>query len=256
MARFRAFLTDSESEAEETTQDATTATHPPEKTADVSMDDSEDAGSESESSQPSPKHRKRTGKALVHPKDERGYRAFRTRRSESPADVSPSEQDSEADSEDDGSPPPNQPQADPSLIPRAQQLGVEPQRMHVMQASLFGLGDGVEGVPTRHKAFALSSSLSLSRKHSRDSEGEGLREDSQQVRVCLGLLYTFSPYCISVRLSLTTSNPSHTVPQENTPELTSQIRRSMAARAPLSMPAWPLAVPLGLGGDRVERLCI
>ena len=190
MARFRAFLTDSESEAEETTQNATTATHPPEKPTDVSMseDDSEEAGSESESSQPSPKHRKRTGKALVHPKDERGYRASKTRRLESPLDVSTSEEESVSDSEDDESPPPNQPQADPSLISRAQQLGVEPQRMHVMQASLFGLGDGVEGVPTRHKALVLSTSLSLSRKHSRDSDGEGLRQDSQQVRVCLGLI--------------------------------------------------------------------
>ena len=102
MARFRAFLTDSESEAEESTQNAATATHPPEKPADVSMaeDDSEEAGSESESSQPSPKHRKRTGKALVHPKDERGYRVSKTRRSESPSDVSRSEEESVSDSED------------------------------------------------------------------------------------------------------------------------------------------------------------
>lgn len=187
MARFRAFLTDSESEAEETTQNAT---QPPAKPTDVSMtdDDSEEAGSgsESESSQPSPKHRKRAGKGLVRLADERGYRASKSRRSESPTDGSTSEEESEADSEDDESPPPNQPQVDPSLIPRAQQLGVEPQRMHVMQASLFRLEDGVEGVPARHRGLALSSSLSLSRKHSRDSDGEGLRPDSQQVSVRLG----------------------------------------------------------------------
>jgi nuclear pore complex protein Nup98-Nup96 len=258
MARFRAFLTDSESEAEETTQNATTATHPSEKPADITMveDDSAEAGSESESSPPPPEHRKRTGKALVQPKDGRGYRAFKARRSQSPTNVLTSEEESVSDSEDDESPPPNQSQADPSLIPRAQQLGVEPQRMHVMQASLFGPGDGVEGVPTRHKALALSSSLSLSRKHSRDSDGEGLRQDSQQVRVCFGLLRNFSPCCISGHLSLTISNLSHTVPQENTPELTSPIRQSMAARVPLSTLVRPLAVPLGWGGDRVERLCI
>ena len=185
MARFRAFLTDSESEAEETTQNATT-TQPPAKPVDVSMseDDSEEggSGSESESSQPSHKDRKRAGKALVRRVDEKGYRASKSRRSESPTDGSSSEE-SEADSEDDESPPPNQPQVDPSLIPRAQQLGVEPQRMHVMQASLFRPEDGVEGVPIRHKGLALSSSLSLSRKHSRDSDGEGLRQDSQQVSV-------------------------------------------------------------------------
>jgi len=195
MARFRAFLTDSESDAEETTQNATTTARPPGGLADVSMaeDDSEEAGSGSELSQPSPEHRKRSGKALVHLKDERGYRASKTRRSESPADVSASEEESVSDSEDDESPPPDQPQADPSLIPRAQQLGVEPQRMHVMQASLFGLGDGVEGAPTRHKGLALSTSLSLSRKHSRDSDGEGLRQDSQQV--CMS---RFAVQCLTV----------------------------------------------------------
>ena len=186
MARFRAFLTDSESEAEETTQNATTATHPPAKPADASMteDDSDgaDSGSESESSHPSPKHKKWKGKALVHLKDEKGYRAPRSRRSETPTDASTSDEESEAVSEDNESPQ-NQHQMDPSLIPRAQQLGVEPQRMHVMQASLFRTEDDAEGVPTRHRGLALSSSLSLTRKHSRDSDGEGLREDSQQVRV-------------------------------------------------------------------------
>jgi nuclear pore complex protein Nup98-Nup96 len=186
MARFRAFLTDSESEAEETTQNATTATRPPARPTDVNMteDDSEeeDSGSESGSNRPSPKPKKRTRKVLV----DKGYRAPRPRRSESSGDASSSEEESEADSQDDESPPPNQPQMDPSLIPRAQQLGVEPQRMHVMQASLFRPEDDAEGVPARRKALALSSSLSLTRKHSRDSDGEGLRQDSQQVSVYLG----------------------------------------------------------------------
>jgi len=188
MARFRAFLTDSESEAEETAQNATTATQSPVKATDVSMteDDSEaDSGSESEPGQPSPERQKRTGKGLLRLEDEKGYRASRSRRSESPTDASTSEEESASDSENEGSPPPNQPRVDPSLIPRAQQLGVEPQRMHVMQASLFRPEDGAEGVPTRHKALVLSSSLSLARKHSRDSDGEGLRQDSQQASVHL-----------------------------------------------------------------------
>lgn len=208
MARFRALLTDSESEAEETTQNATTATHPPAKPADVSMteDDSEeaDSGEESESSQPSLKRKKWTGKALVRLKDEKGYRAPRSRRSETPTDASTSDEESQTDSEDNESPPHNQPQVDPSLIPRAQQLGVEPQRMHVMQASLFRTEDDVEGVPTRHRALALSSSLSLTRKHSRDSDGEGLRGDSQQVSVCPGRPNRFSPLGISAHPSPTT----------------------------------------------------
>lgn len=197
MARFRAFLTDSESEAEETTQNATAATHPPTKPADVNMpgDDSEetDSGSESESSQPSPEHRHRSGKALVRTRDEKGYRVSKTRRSESPTDASSPEEESEGDSEDNESPPHNQLQVDPSLIPRAQQLGMEPQRMHVMQASLFRAEDDVEGAPIRHKALALSSSLSLARKHSRDSDGEGLRQDSQPVRHTSVRPHNFSP---------------------------------------------------------------
>lgn len=190
MARFRAFLTDSESEAEETTQNATAIAYPPAKPVDVNMTDDDpdeaDTESESESSQPSRKHGGRAGNALARLKDEKNYLSSKPRRSESPTDVSTSEEESEADSDDNESPPPNQPQVDPSLIPRAQQLGMEPQRMHVMQASLFRTEDGVDGVPTRHKALALSSSLSLARKHSRDSDGEGLRQDSQQVSVRLG----------------------------------------------------------------------
>lgn len=190
MARFRAFLTDSESEAEETTQNATAATQPPAKQADVNMggdDSGAGSGSGSESG-PLPKHRKRTGKAPAQPKDGKPYRSSKARHS----DASSSEEEAETGSEDDGSPPPNQSQADPSLIPRAHQLGVDPQRMHVMQASLFRPGDGVEGVPTHHKALVLASGMSLSRKHSRDSDGEGLRQDSQPVRRYHGCQCNFS----------------------------------------------------------------
>ena len=190
MARFRAFLTDSETEEDETVENATTATQPPVKPGDVSMtkDDPEETGSESESDpdKPSPKHRKRTGKGLVLRKDQKSYRGSRTRLSKSSTDASASEQEPEAPSEDGESPPPNQDQVDNSIIPRAQQLGVEPQRMHVMQASLFRTEGGVEGALTRHKAPVPVYSLSLSRKHSRDSDGEGLRQGSQQVSSCLG----------------------------------------------------------------------
>src|ERR1700679_3180894 len=133
MARFRAFLTDSESEGDENTQNATTATQPPVKSVDVNITEDDPEGTDSEpesgSDNPSPKHRKRTGKALVLRKDEKTYRGPKPRFSESPAHSSASEEETETDSEDDESPPPNQPQADHSIIPRAQQLGVEPQRM-------------------------------------------------------------------------------------------------------------------------------
>ena len=184
MARFRAFLTDSESETEQAAQNATAATQPPAKQADVNMggDDSEAGSGSGSESGPLPKHRKRTAKAPAQPKDGKPYRSSKARHSEFPSDVSSSEDEAETGSEDDGSPPPNQSQVDPSLIPRAHQLGVDPQRMHVMQASLFRPGDVVEGVPTHHKALVLASGMSLSRKHSRDSDGEGLRQVSQPVR--------------------------------------------------------------------------
>ena len=187
MARFRAILTDSESEAEATNQNATAAAHLPAEPAHASKSqgDKIDSGSESESSQPSPKHQKHTGKTQVRHVEESNRRRSKSRRSKSSTEGSTSEEGSETDS-DDGSPPPNQPQRDPSLIPRAQQLGVEPQRMHVMQASLFRPEDDAGGVSTRRRLQAMASSLSLSRKHSRDSDGEGLRQDSQQVNPYLG----------------------------------------------------------------------
>jgi nuclear pore complex protein Nup98-Nup96 len=190
MARFRAFLTDSESEAEENNQNSLIVTHPLPQPGDDS--DGTGSGSESESGPP-PKHLKL---APVRRKDENNYRGSKTRRSESSTDRSTS---GEEDSEDDEILPPNQPQVDTSLIPRAQQLGVDPQRMHVMQASLFRTEDGVEGVSARNHP-----SLSLSRKHSRDSDGEGLRQDSQQVSVCPGSPINLTLWPISAHLSLTT----------------------------------------------------
>lgn len=75
--------------------------------------------------------------------------------------------------------------ADPTILPWAREIGVAPQRMHVMQSTLFrqpeeaaalrdvALGPGHRRIPE------------LSRKHSRDSEGDGFRADSRPV--CLFL---------------------------------------------------------------------
>lgn len=67
---------------------------------------------------------------------------------------------------------------------------------------------------------------------------------------------TISYNGVSVHLSLMTWNPSRTVPQGNTPELTSQIQPSTAARASLSTLVWPLVVPSGSDGDRAVHWCI
>ena len=91
-------------------------------------------------------------------------------------------------------PPPRQ-RGDPTLIPRAQQLGVDAQKMHVMQTSLFRMPEEAAAMKaisfskpaslptTTAKRLALRPHM-LNRKHSRDSEGDGMRLDSREVSAC------------------------------------------------------------------------
>jgi nuclear pore complex protein Nup98-Nup96 len=69
-------------------------------------------------------------------------------------------------------------------IPWAQQVGVDPQRMHVMQASLFRVPEEAEAMRAANKpkrsAWVLPQSLN--RKHSRGSDGGGLRAEPREVR--------------------------------------------------------------------------
>ncbi|EJF57390.1 hypothetical protein DICSQDRAFT_157411 [Dichomitus squalens LYAD-421 SS1] len=75
-------------------------------------------------------------------------------------------------------------QGDPTIIPWAREIGVDPQKMHVMQTSLFRMPEeervlkALNEPQPRRKLLQLKSALT--RKHSRDSEGEGLRADSRQ----------------------------------------------------------------------------
>ncbi|KAI0764576.1 nuclear protein 96-domain-containing protein [Trametes elegans] len=75
------------------------------------------------------------------------------------------------------------PAGDPTIIPWAREIGVDPQKMHVMQTSLFRMPEEEKALkalnqPQPRKRLLLTSNLS--RKHSRDSEGEGMRADSRQ----------------------------------------------------------------------------
>lgn len=77
------------------------------------------------------------------------------------------------------------PPGDTTIIPWAREIGVDPQKMHVMQTSLFRMPEEERALkalnqPQSRKRLLLPSTLS--RKHSRDSEGEGYRADSRQVR--------------------------------------------------------------------------
>ncbi|KAI0739083.1 nuclear protein 96-domain-containing protein [Daedaleopsis nitida] len=75
------------------------------------------------------------------------------------------------------------PRGDPTIIPWAREIGVDPQKMHVMQTSLFRMPEEERALkalnqPQSRRKLLLTSSLN--RKHSRDSEGDGLRADSRQ----------------------------------------------------------------------------
>jgi nuclear pore complex protein Nup98-Nup96 len=191
MTRFRAYTTDSEDEDDGPLNIPTV--HEPVQSPNGVHQEDENMSSDSETSDSdmletelliSPVKQKKPQKAaLVQGEDGDYYHAYETGRQETPTDVSTS--DSESESEDEVSPQPiNRSRKDTSIIPWAQHVGVEPQRMHVMQTSLFRMPEEATmlqqpNLPSRFQA--LPSNFNLNRKHSRDSDGEGLRLDLQQV---------------------------------------------------------------------------
>src|SRR6266478_5185169 len=73
---------------------------------------------------------------------------------------------------------------DPSIIPWAQRIGIDRQKMHVMHASLFPRPDSNVALiqsNVENPDRARLTPNGLHRKHSRDSEGEGLRAATQEV---------------------------------------------------------------------------
>jgi nuclear pore complex protein Nup98-Nup96 len=97
------------------------------------------------------------------------------------------------------SPPPKSrinPRGDPTIIPWAQHVGVDAQKMHVMQTAFFrapeeaaalkSLNEPTKGPP--RVRLEVHKSSAVNRKHSRDSEGDGLRLDSRDVRTFLPLI--------------------------------------------------------------------
>lgn len=99
-----------------------------------------------------------------------------------------------AEPEPDSSPPAktrlNIPRNDPTIIPWAKHVGVDAQTMHVMQTSLFRMPEeaaalkALQQVPKPMTTVRLDISArnqTVNRKHSRDSDGDGLRIDSREV---------------------------------------------------------------------------
>jgi nuclear pore complex protein Nup98-Nup96 len=84
----------------------------------------------------------------------------------------------------------NNPRDDPTIIPWAKHVGVDAQTMHVMQTSLFRMPEeaaalkALQQVPKPTTTVRLdinTRNQTVNRKHSRDSDGDGLRIDSREV---------------------------------------------------------------------------
>ncbi|KII87791.1 hypothetical protein PLICRDRAFT_699296 [Plicaturopsis crispa FD-325 SS-3] len=140
---------------------------------DDSEDDSEDSSESSESSDmhedelvaSPPRKQKPTPNALVE--DEDGDIRFAHEIERRPLAVSRT-------------------RGDPTLVPWAQQVGVDAQRMHVMQTSLFRMPEEAAALRAMNQPISRPHLLpqALNRKHSRDSDGD-LRIDAREV--CKGV---------------------------------------------------------------------
>lgn len=201
MVRFTAYNTDSGSNTSDNEDDHTSSREPPRATgiaepepnveSDVDDEPSSSSSSSSEmqeeelrSSPPArrKKSRKQDRNALVEDENDDIHIAHQVRVRVSPASSS------------DSSPPAktrlNIPRDDPTIIPWAKHVGVDAQTMHVMQTSLFRMPEeaaalkALQQVPKPMTTVRLDISArnqTMNRKHSRDSDGDGLRIDSREV---------------------------------------------------------------------------
>jgi nuclear pore complex protein Nup98-Nup96 len=205
MARFRAYTSESSGSDEEghkpvdekTPEKQKSPSRVPSKAEREQLSESEESESSASSSSsemqadeltPSPPRRRQKRKtpdrnALVE--DENGEIHFAH---EVQVRVSPPSSPSR------GSPPrPSLNNRDPTVIPWAQHVGVDAQKMHVMQTSLFRMPEEAAALralnePPKAKGGAIRLDIkpktqAINRKHSRDSDGDGLRLDSREVRV-------------------------------------------------------------------------
>jgi len=83
------------------------------------------------------------------------------------------------------SPSPPMPRIDPTIIPWAQQVGIDAQKMHVMQASLFRMPEEAAALNAMNESTRRQPPKvlwPLNKRHRRDSGGDGLRSDLREVR--------------------------------------------------------------------------
>ena len=185
MARFRAYASDS-SESDSTSEPENQSDHEEEAEEEEAQDDSEseqeflseessDMLHEEDLLPSPPRPRKYTKNALVQDEDGEIRYAHEVEDGRglhlrvSPASSRPS-------------PPPRT-----TIIPWAQQIGVDAQKMHVMQTSLFRMPEEAAALKILNQTSQPSHTnlrvplQQLNRKHSRDSDGDGLRVDSREV---------------------------------------------------------------------------
>ncbi|KAF8888568.1 nuclear protein 96-domain-containing protein [Infundibulicybe gibba] len=180
MARFRAYTSDSSSDAD---SDSDSERQSPPA---IKLEEEDDAASDLESSSSDLSYlhedelvaRKRVPNRNALVEDEDGDIHYAHEVDSGGRKKTSSLRDSTS-----SSPPPPRNRGDASIIPWAQHVGVDAQKLHVMQASLFRVPE--EAVALRamnepaRKHLQLPTQL-LGRKHSRDSDGDGLRVDSRE----------------------------------------------------------------------------
>ncbi|KIM46777.1 hypothetical protein M413DRAFT_440353 [Hebeloma cylindrosporum] len=192
MARFTAFASDESGSDDEREKSAEvkTPSKPPRRPPSPEEDEEEESSSSSSSEMQedellsSPPRRRRKPQhqdrnALVE--DENGDVHYAH---EVHVHVSPPSSTSQP------SPPPKtriNARGDPTIIPWAQHVGVDAQKMHVMQTAFFRAPEEAAALkslnePTKTSRIRLEvhKNPKVNRKHSRDSEGDGLRLDSRE----------------------------------------------------------------------------
>src|SRR6266576_986866 len=180
MARFRAYTTDSSSDADDYQSDSENETHPKNSTQRNEHDGDSDShrpltsGDESSSSlsSVSSRQKRRTKRPIA-------------RRTGSRAGTAEAE-DGYAHEVAVRAPTSSPPPTDPTILPWAQQIGVDAQRMHVMQTSFFRMPEEAAALkalnqPPPPRPMVRKTIQSLNRKHSRDSEGDTLRGEPSEV---------------------------------------------------------------------------
>lgn len=96
-------------------------------------------------------------------------------------------------------PPPPRNRGDPTIIPWAQHVGVDAQKMHVMQTSLFRMPEEAAALRTMNQQTKPNLRVPLqplNRKHSRDSDGDGLRFEPREVSLTSCLTVTLSGFTV------------------------------------------------------------